>query len=419
VLIINPFSPESERIVKKHQGEKILSREIFEHAKRILDWKKPGTKKNVLPKTLLEFRDEEVDVLAQRLIFLATALHFTPYSNELRILKERLGALIKARLTSKIGELTQGEIVGVILDRFNVIVGTPTVDGGMRFGEVFVNKNELFANSQLRGLGDFWKVKYVVNWRELVRIIRARELRFTDLYIVDGFALLSLNDLIDYYSILLSIDIGDFVNGRFEEFQKKRTSETIKKLADETSELGNFLTELAGKSYKSTILQGKAGRLREENFPPCIKYIIAGVETGSRNYSISVLLTSFLSYARAAPQKVQNPKLSDYIKDPKVVSEELIVMIYEAAARCTPPLFADQPGEKLNINYHLGLGLTSQPRLENSGNSNWYFPPNCEKIRREAPGLCRPDDKCRQIRNPLTYYFSKSKDKNKGTGEEE
>jgi DNA primase large subunit len=71
--------------------------------------------------------------------------------------------------------------------------------------------------------------------------------------------------------------------------------------------------------------------------------------------------------------------------------------------------------EKMNVHYHLGLGLSSQARLENSGNSNWYFPPNCEKIRRESPGLCKPDETCRRIKNPLTYYFVKFK---KGEAEE-
>jgi DNA primase large subunit len=90
-----------------------------------------------------------------------------------------------------------------------------------------------------------------------------------------------------------------------------------------------------------------------------------------------------------------------------VLTDEILPLIYEAASRCSPPLFEDQPMEKMNVHYHLGLGLSSQVKLENSGNSSWYFPPNCEKIRRESPGLCRPDETCAQIKNPLTYYFSK------------
>ena len=61
----------------------------------------------------------------------------------------------------------------------------------------------------------------------------------------------------------------------------------------------------------------------------------------------------------------------------------------------------------MNILYHLGFGLTQEPRLEDSGKSKWYFPPNCDKIRREAPQLCEPDEFCRNIKNPLSYYVKR------------
>jgi DNA primase large subunit len=134
------------------------------------------------------------------------------------------------------------------------------------------------------------------------------------------------------------------------------------------------------------------------------------VTSGSRNYAISVLLTSFLSYARAAPGKVDDPRLVDFIKDQNILSDEIMPLIYQAADMCQPPLFEDQPLEKMNVSYHLGLGLTEVAKLENSGSSKWYFPPNCEKIRREAPGICKPDSLCERIKNPVNYYFIKMKD---------
>ena len=99
----------------------------------------------------------------------------------------------------------------------------------------------------------------------------------------------------------------------------------------------------------------------------------------------------------------------DFVNDQKILTDDILPLIYEAAERCDPPLFEDQPLEKLNVSYHLGLGLTQVPRLEDSGNSRWYVPPNCEKIQREAPGLCNPNETCKKIRNPMTYYFSLQK----------
>jgi DNA primase large subunit len=410
VLIINPFSSEAERIVKRHQTEGLPSTEVKEHAERLVGWIAEGGRKKVIPRSLLSGHDLEKDILAQRLLFLTISLHFTPYSNELRLVKDSVRGLTRARLSSILGEVDEVVLIGLLSELFDIKIGSPTVDGGLKFGDVFVERGELPSGPEMR-FGEPWRAKYAVDWRELTRIIRARELRFVDLYLVKGLALLSLNDLINYYSRLLALNIEDHISRRFEEFQSQRQSDDIKRIAEMTSGLAEYLSGLAGKSFKGLVLKGRSGRLRAENFPPCIKYIIAGVETGSRNYAISVLLTSFLSYARVAPKKVREPRISDYVKDPRVLTDEILPIINEAAVRCSPPLFGDQPGEKLNIHYHLGLGLTSQVRLENSGNSPWYFPPNCEKIRRESPGLCRPDETCRQIKNPLSYYFLRFKSK--------
>ncbi len=419
VLTVNPFSAEAERIVKNNQGKKI-SGEVFDHARKIVSWRSSETRKKVLPADLKSGYDQEIDVLAQRLLFLSVAVHYTPYSNELRLVRESVQDIVKARLLS-LDLRFESEVVRKLSDLFDIIQGAPTVEGGLRFGSVFVPKSGIFSQGQLltrdgQRLGEPWRVKYGVSWRELIRLIRARELRFMDLYLEGGLALFSLMDLIEHYSKLIGLLVEDYIAARFEDFQSRKTPE-IKSLEEETAALADYLGSIAAQSYKGFTLQSMAGRLKRDNFPPCIRGIISGVETGSRNYAISVLLTSFISYARIAPKKVRNPRVSDYVKDPKVLTDEILPVIYEAAARCKPPLFEDQPMEKMNVHYHLGLGLSSDVRLENSGSSHWYFPPNCEKIRRESPGLCRPDETCRQIKNPLTYYFVKFR---KGdTGEKE
>ncbi len=405
MLIVNPFSPEAERIVAKHRAEGMSKGEATEHAQKLVGWKAGGRKGlKRISETLKSGYNIETDILAQRLLFLTAALNFTPYSNELRLVKESIRDIVRARLLSSLDPGFDAGTVNLLSDLFNVKVGTPTFDGGVRFGGVSVEKRELFASDQLR-YGEPWRVKFAVDWRDLKRLIQGRELRFTDLYLVEGLALLSLNDLIELYSKLIALNIEDFITTRFEEFQSKRKTDAVKKLTLETANLSEYLSTVSGKVYKSSVLQGRAGRLRADKFPPCIRAIVSGVQTGSRNYAISVLLTSFISYARIAPKKVQDPKISDYVKDPKVLTDELLPIIYEAASRCSPPLFEDQPLEKMNVHYHLGLGLSSQVKLENSGSSSWYFPPNCEKIRRESPELCKPDATCRRIKNPLTYYF--------------
>jgi DNA primase large subunit len=126
-----------------------------------------------------------------------------------------------------------------------------------------------------------------------------------------------------------------------------------------------------------------------------------------RNFGIVMLLTSFLSYARVAPSGKVSNRVSDFVNDVSVIRDEVAPLIFEAAERCNPPLFRDQPQEKANVFYHMGFGMTTEPRLEDSGKSKWYNVPNCPKIQISAPLLCKPDELCRNIRNPLTYYFKK------------
>jgi DNA primase large subunit len=147
------------------------------------------------------------------------------------------------------------------------------------------------------------------------------------------------------------------------------------------------------------------GRLRPESFPPCIKKIIAGVGAGVRNFAISMLLTSFLSYARVSPSGRAITRMADFIDNISVVRNEIAPLIFEAAERCNPPLFQDQPQEKENIFSKMGFGMTTEPRLEDSGKSKWYRTPNCRKVQMSAPALCDPDELCSKIKNPLTYYY--------------
>jgi DNA primase large subunit len=197
---------------------------------------------------------------------------------------------------------------------------------------------------------------------------------------------------------------------------KRRIENATKLLSEMSDELPGFYNELreslrkiAEEHFKERLERlGKVGAqpLRFELFPPCVKEALKGVPAGMRNYAITVLLTSFLSYARICPNPPRRDvRVRDCVDSLDVIEKEILPVIIEAGNRCKPPLFEDQPHEIKNVWYHLGFGLTDSPTLEDSGNSTWYFPPNCDKIRANAPGLCKPDKYCRGIKNPLTYYL--------------
>ena len=149
-----------------------------------------------------------------------------------------------------------------------------------------------------------------------------------------------------------------------------------------------------------------------EAFPPCIKKALEGIRSGGRNYTISLVLTPFLSYARLYPgvyaRNIKNPKITDFDPKLEITREEIIPLIYQAANNCRPPLFKDQPQEKHNINSKLGFG-ENNIQYENTNKTPWYTPPNCKNIQNSQPQLCTPCQDCKKIGNPLSYYNRKRK----------
>jgi len=388
-MLVDPFSKEAKKAVKEKKIEEI-EEGAFEHARRLIEFET-----RALPEQLKAHYDEKLDILAQHLLLIAAGLNFSPYSKEFRFVKERIEALCRARIFYR-----EEEALNIISERLSAKEIEMLADGRGKLNGTIIEKKELFALTQ-SAYNKRAKVKYGVNWRALTPLLRAKEIKLTDLYIVKGYALLSLNDLIDYFAMLVGAEAGEYLLSLYERAQEFEQDRKLAAVAD-------LISQAAEKQYKYSFQPfAKASKLNQENFPPCIKIIISGVSSGSRNFAITVLLTSFLSYARIAPPRKADAKIADYAKELSIVTQEILPLIYEAAQKCNPPLFQDQPLEKQNIIYHLGFGLTSEPRLENSGSSKWYFTPNCEKIRRESPGLCKPDELCARIKNPLTYYFAK------------
>ncbi len=245
--------------------------------------------------------------------------------------------------------------------------------------------------------------KYAVHWTDLSPLLRHGRLNMTDLYLVGGWAVITTRDLWDIYAELIGAKTEEYIQSVYE-----RMLEASAPPLPVLTEVGGKISSLVPKAPESRggfFMQG--GKLRPEFFPPCINLVLNGVGSGMRNFAIVMLLTSFLTYARLPPRGRLVTKISDATDDISPITEEVAPLIFEAADKCNPPLFRDQPQEKTNVYYHMGLGMTTEPKISDSGRSKWYRCPNCTKIQISAPPLCRPDEFCRSIKSPLTYYFRK------------
>ena len=213
----------------------------------------------------------------------------------------------------------------------------------------------------------------------------------TKYYIVEGLIPLTVTQLIDVYLLLLEKALKNYIDQKREEYQSQEV--TLPPLFDKLFRM------ITAKVPAVSVTPTGAEDLDESAFPPCVREALQGASSGLRNYAITVLLTSFLSYARVYPSvtafdQEKKPELST--EQIEILLEEVVPLIIEAGDRCDPPLFADQPIERLNVFYHLGFGLHDSPRHTDFGTSKWYLPPSCKKIKQNAPSLCKPDSLCSQ-----------------------
>ena len=87
-----------------------------------------------------------------------------------------------------------------------------------------------------------------------------------------------------------------------------------------------------------------------------MKKALEGIKSGGRNDAIVLFMTPFVSYARLYPDVFRmniTKRVSDQDPNLEITENEVLPLIYEAAQRCVPPLFDDQPQEKVNINAKL------------------------------------------------------------------
>ncbi len=340
------------------------------------------------------------DVVVYHILCQAIAVQFNVGSRETRLFIESQGILIQERL-AKVPPMARADIIDEVLDEVKT-------DGSIK-------------------------------WSSIKEIIASKKLKLTDLLIDDGEIILQSDDFLERFSDkfhdrspdrMYEILIGDSVKEQIlSRLIMQKTEEYIKRIKEMSSrveihpaiikigeDLKEFIPDEISKYNQYYAGSGgiygsvQAGKLNPDAFPPCIKSTVEGVSSGGRNDAIVLLLTSFASYARLYPRifaSDETIKVSDMDPDLSITENEILPLIFDAADNCTPPLFEDQPQEKINIISKLGFGMHDRVDINHEGETKWYTPMSCEKIKIHLPNLCHPDKSCKGINNPLSCYGRK------------
>lgn len=427
VSFINPFSEEGKQIVREFgdlnsiyqengdlielvirsrsqdiSDEESIPHNIFHLALKRIEWyikKKNNPDFNYKKYSYLyNPKITRFDVIAFYLLTQAISVKFGPNSRESRVMVESQGKLMESRL----GELLMNE------------------------------KKELLRNISNNLL------ETEVKWTMFPQLLSSRKLKLTQLVLDRGNIILDKEDFMEnlgyklenrdpdkMYELLIGDQIKELIINRIimqktEDYIKEVYKKSLKKvepnpllldLADKVSDILN--QPVPGYGYGGSSGKVEASPLNQEAFPPCVKLVLEGMKSGGRNDAIILFLTPFLSYARLYPdvfRRNTTVRISDVDPELEAVEKEILPLIYEAAERCTPPLFEDQPQEKVNINAKMGFGMHSQIELKHEGETTWYTPMSCEKVKLHLPSLCKPDKTCKNIGNPLSYYIRKKTD---------
>ncbi len=293
------------------------------------------------------------------------------HSREARLVVEMISSQVKERLTYALDNL---DIEMDVLNSMRPLVAIEVLSKEL----VDIPREDVF-----RLIPPHDRLRYLVAWSYL------SDYDLTQYYIVQGWVPLTKEQLITVYTLLLGKALREYIDQKREEY----TSQQMKL----PPLFGNVLKLLSSRVPAVSVQAVGATDLDESAFPPCVREALQGTSSGLRNYAVTVLLTSFLSYARVYPSSTafdpeKKPELSPEQVD--ILLEEVVPLIIEAGNRCDPPLFTDQPIERLNVYYHLGFGLNDSPRHTDFGSTTWYLPPSCKKIKQNAPSLCKPDTLC-------------------------
>ncbi len=436
VSFINPFSDEGRQIVREYgnlntiyeengelidlvirspsqdiSDEESIPHNLVDLALKRLEWyvkKKNNPEFDYKKYSYLHNQNiTRFDVIAFYLLVQAISVKFGPNSRESRVMVESQGKLMESRM----GELLlseKREILRTILNR-------------LLSGEV--------------------------KWTDFADLLSSRKIKLTDLVLDQGNIILDEEDFMEnlgyklehrdpskMYHLLIGDKVKELMVNRMimqktenyiaEVYEKSRRqvepNPLLLELADQITEILNEPVVRYG--YRGSTGKIDASPLNQEAFPPCVKIVLEGMKSGGRNDAIILFLTPFISYARLYPDVFRRNttlKISDVDPELAAVEKEILPLIYEAAERCTPPLFEDQPQEKVNINAKMGFGMHTEIELKHEGETIWYTPMSCEKVKLHLPNLCKPDKTCKSIGNPLSYYIRRLTDLRYDKGSQE
>ncbi|MDR2623828.1 MAG: DNA primase [Methanobrevibacter sp.] len=442
VLFINPMSNESQKILKEnvdldsifeynqelvdtlsHIGEGILDDERkFPNSygklvlKRIEWYFREKNDKDFKTSEYSYFFNESInsfDVIAFHLCSQAIAFKYNLSSRETKLFLESEQRIIEERLSRVSNEIIENLINETL--------------------------NELLSNFTY------------LNWNDILPLIRSKKISLKNLLLYKGEIILDEDEFEEKYytemedwphrriemafnrlvghktkelilTQLIIENTEEYLKNIKEKLQRIQIHPSIEKLSNEIAELLDRLNDKYSKFYGEGGIFGgdeEIGTLNKNAFPPCVNNTIEGVKSGNRNDAIVLFLTSFISYGRLNPQVFRRDtttKISDFDPDLKITTEEILPIIHEAANNAVPPLFEDQPQEKINIVSKLGFGMHDDIKIENEGQTKWYTPMSCDKVKLHLTNLCKPDKVCKKIGNPLSYYSYKKwliKNKNK------
>lgn len=415
VAVLNPFSEVGKEIVREAPPFDSITEKVQNLAVERVN-KTSGSEVRV------EFDEGEIrnEVLSFYLMCQSVAAVSYPYSHETKRVTEVTRKAVRYRMYD-LFRRGHGDICFDAIERSFRLRKLDNNDG--KLGSTEIPESDIYdirdlelQKDNIEGVDEEivsqYTPRYAIRWPDLIPLIDNKRIDLTDQYIVDGWALITPKKLWSFFGNFVESEMMDYISDLYDKFSRQGPpSEVLEEVGERISEA------VPEKKSSEKMAEYSGGELRPEAFPPCIKKVLSGVASGNRNYGVIMLLTPFLSYARISPSGKSVNRIADFVDDMSVIEDDIVPMIFDAAQSCNPPLFEDQPQDKANVYYHMGFGMTTQPRLGDSGKSKWYRPPNCRKIKTESPGLCNPDDLCSDVKNPLTYYY-KCRSKNSKSEED-
>ena len=343
---------------------------------------------------------ESFSVIATHTLIQSVAIVYGSSSYEADMIRQVILLLIRRRLEIKADDL----IINETLDEF-----------------VNVNNLSIYEISDLIG-GDYLKLDMLLIDEDKIILSYDNFIEYYEKYI-DGrdkkkiFYSITRQARENLLLALIDKKIKEYMNTVESMLKQIEAADIIMEVGNDISQLLRNLKEeyinkkYGGRKISTSFNDNKPNLLVSQAFPPCIQNALRGTEEGKRNYTIVMLLTPFLSYARLYPGINTSQKqvsLIDFDPTLEITRTDILPLIYESADNSRPPLFTSQPEEKFNINNKLGFG-DNLLKKSNANKSPWYKVPNCKSIQENQPTLCTPCEDCKKIGNPLTYYNRKRK----------